>query len=134
MHVGAEDLLEAARHAVTSAYCPYSRFRVGAAVLADERIYTGCNIENASLGLAICAERVAIFNAVNTGARRISAMAITCPDVLPNAPQLMSMPCGACRQVMAEFCEKGFVIHIDKVGNFDLAKIFPYPFELSLDR
>ena len=91
-------LLAAARDASGNAYAPYSRFPVGAAVLADDgRIFSGANIENASYGLTSCAERNAIFAAVFAGARRLVAVAIHTPTDAPTAP------CGACRQVIFEF-------------------------------
>ena len=91
-------LLAAARDAQASAYAPYSNFAVGAAVLlSDGSIYKGCNIENASFGLTVCAERVAIFHAVTAGRMDIVAV-----GVFTSAPKLCK-PCGACRQVIAEF-------------------------------
>lgn len=91
-----EALQDAACAVRRNAYAPYSSYRVGAAVLADDgRVYTGVNVENASYGLAMCAERVAVGNAVTAGATRILAVAV-CTD---NA----GSPCGACRQVLAEF-------------------------------
>ena len=93
-----ETLLAAARDAQASAYAPYSNFAVGAAVLlSDGSIYKGCNIENASFGLTVCAERVAIFHAVTAGRMDIVAV-----GVVTSAPKLCK-PCGACRQVIAEF-------------------------------
>jgi cytidine deaminase len=92
------ELLAAARRVHQNAYAPYSRFRVGAAVLADDgKIYSGCNVENASYGLTICAERAAIFSAISAGAKRISALTIFTDTNEPTAP------CGACRQVIQEF-------------------------------
>lgn len=92
------DLLKAACEARKRAYVPYSHFPVGAAVLADSgRIYTGCNIENASYGLTVCAERTAIFQAIAAGEKRLTALAVVADTPGPTAP------CGACRQVMAEF-------------------------------
>ena len=84
-----------------NAYAPYSEFKVGAALLtADGEIFTGCNIENGSFGATVCAERVAIFNAVSQGRRDFVKIAVT------------AMPCGMCRQVMAEFCDGDFQILI----------------------
>jgi len=93
-----EALLAAARLARERAYAPYSRFPVGAAVrAADGRIFQGCNIENASYGLTICAERVAVFQAVAAGVRQLVAVAVVGPGDEP------CRPCGACRQVLREF-------------------------------
>lgn len=96
---GSDDrLVNAAAKAREHAYAPYSRFRVGAAALTtDGSIYAGANIENASYGLSHCAERVAIHKAVSEGHRKIMAVAVVVDGGEP------AMPCGACRQVMAEF-------------------------------
>jgi len=92
------ELRVASMAAAKRAYCPYSRFPVGAAVLTKEgRIFSGCNVENASYGLTICAERNAIFHAVACGSQQIVALAIYTPTSSPSAP------CGACRQVINEF-------------------------------
>ena len=99
-------LEQAARSAAGQAYCPYSRFRVGAALLADDgRIITGCNIENASYGATLCAERVALATALAAGIRRFTALAIAAGERTP-AP-----PCGICRQMLSEFVAPGFPIH-----------------------
>ena len=91
-------LIKSAFSAREKSYAPYSKFHVGAAVLADDdKIYTGCNVENSSFGMTICAERCAIFKAVSEGEREILAVAI----YSPNADDCN--PCGACRQVMYEF-------------------------------
>jgi cytidine deaminase len=91
-------LAAAARAASMNAYAPYSRFAVGAAVRAgDGRLFAGCNVENASFGLTICAERNAVFQAVAGGARNLVALALFTPTPEP------ASPCGACRQVLAEF-------------------------------
>ena len=90
------DLLKLATDARTVAYAPYSKFHVGAALLAENgEIFTGCNVENASYGLTICAERVAVGNAVSHGVQSFSAIAISVPGG--------GSPCGACRQVLNEF-------------------------------
>jgi cytidine deaminase len=94
------DLVAAARAAAAKAYCPYSQFRVGAAVLTDAgEIFAGCNVENASYGLTICAERNAVFQAIarGSGALAIRAVVVFTPTAQPTAP------CGACRQVINEF-------------------------------
>jgi cytidine deaminase len=98
-----ESLINLAMEARTRAYIPYSRFAVGAALLTTSgKIYSGCNIENVSYGLTVCAERVAIWKAVADGETAFSAMAV----VTANA----GSPCGACRQVMAEFAPQMQVI------------------------
>ncbi len=100
-------LESAAIEASKSAYCPYSGFSVGAAILDEnECIYTGCNVENASYGLTICAERNAVFQAVAKGARKVVAAVVYTPTATP-AP-----PCGACRQVLFEFGPDAEVVSI----------------------
>lgn len=92
-------LLRAAAAASRKAHAPYSRFHVGSALLgADGTVHTGCNVENASYGLTICAERNALFAAVAKGRRKFPAIAIVASGDQP------PYPCGACRQVLAEFC------------------------------
>lgn len=102
--------MAAAERAREVAYAPYSRFRVGAALLArDGRVFTGCNVENASYGLTVCAERVALVKAVSEGAREFVAIAVAGPKGRP-AP-----PCGACRQALVEFAPD-LVIHFRQPG------------------
>ena len=102
-----KQLESAARAAAAMAYAPYSKFRVGAAVLGESgRIHSGCNVENASYGLASCAERNAIFSAVGAGEGEISAVVIYTPTPTATAP------CGACRQVIGEFGADAVIISI----------------------
>ena len=118
-------LISAARTAQARAYAPYSHFRVGAALEAsDGSVFTGCNVENASYGLTICAERAAVCAAVSAGAKRFRR-AVVVSDVDPPAA-----PCGACRQVLAEF---GLDLPIDGVGSkqtvsWRLSELLPAPF------
>jgi cytidine deaminase len=99
------ELKRRARDAATRAYAPYSRFPVGAAVLtADGAIHAAANVENASLGLSICAERAAIFQAIAHGARRIDAVVIYTPTAVATTP------CGACRQVIHEFGPEALIV------------------------
>ena len=126
----ADALLEAARAVARRAYAPYSGFRVGAAVLADGVTYVGCNVENPSFGLTMCAERVAIFTAVAAGARRLSAVALACIDATQDASPGLRMPCGACRQVMAEFGAPDLPIFIDHMGVMTLGELAPHPFAM----
>ena len=100
-------LEDAARRTAKAAYAPYSKFRVGAAVLTDaDKIFAGCNVENASFGLCNCAERTAIFSAVAAGARRVRAVVVYTPTRQPTAP------CGACRQVINEFGPEALVVRV----------------------
>lgn len=124
-------LLELARGAATVAHCPYSKFHVGAAVLAGGQIFTGCNIENASYGLTVCAERSAIFRAIASGERNIEAIAVACPDAPADGISAYRMPCGACRQVMAEFAAPDLIVLVDGVGDFALSDLLPQSFLLT---
>jgi cytidine deaminase len=102
------DLVARAREAMRNAYAPYSKFHVGAAIeAADGRIFVGCNVESASYGLTICAERMALGAAVAAGSRALRRVAVT-TEVDPPAA-----PCGACRQLLAEF---GLNIEVIAVG------------------
>jgi len=125
-----EEYLQKARDAARNAYCPYSDFPVGAvAVAEDGELYFGCNVENASYGLTICAERAAIFNAVSAGNKKIKLLATTClkgDKSLPNS--LMS--CGACRQVISEFLTNDGRILVDGVGVFTMEEYLPLALKL----
>lgn len=118
-----EKLLKAAADARAKSYSPYSHFAVGAAVLASSGvIYTGCNIENASYGLTVCAERNAIFSAICSGEKKIDALALV-PDIYP---------CGACLQVMSEFTDNPFEFKI-YIGSEEntLSDFLPKVFDLK---
>src|SRR4030065_2314430 len=110
-----QQLLDQARRARETAYAPYSNFKVGAAVLtATGDIFSGCNIENASLGATICAERVAIFTAVAAGCRDLTALAVIADTPNPVAP------CGLCRQVLAEFSPDSQALMANTAGRIRL--------------
>ena len=123
-----QNLIQSARFAAARAYEPYSRFRVGAALLgSDGVIYSGCNVENASYGLTICAERAAVFAAIAGGCKNFDALVIYTPTPQPQSP------CGACRQVLAEFCPKLQIISVcDGSGqlNLSLEELLPHRFNL----
>ncbi len=105
------ELFAAAEAVQARAHAPYSRFAVGAALLAEDgRVFAGCNVENASFGLTLCAERAALVAAVAAGARRFSAVAIVTPAEGPISP------CGACRQVLAEFAPDLWVVSRGRGG------------------
>ncbi len=109
-------LLEVAANARKMAHAPYSRYKVGAALLAGSgNVYAGCNVENASYGLSICAERTAYVKAVSDGEREFPAIAV----VTDNG----GSPCGACRQFMAEFGLDSIVILSDKKGNYSITTV-----------
>lgn len=101
MEINFEKLIAAAIKVAEHSYSPYSHYRVGAALLAaDGTVYAGCNVENASFGLTICAERAAIFKAISEGEREFIALALA-----SRTQETAGTPCGACRQVLAEFCD-----------------------------
>jgi len=127
----AEALLAAAREAAEQAHCPYSNFHVGAAVrCTDGTVVTGCNVENASYGLTICAERVALFNCVTQGLQPLE-LAVSCVDAQEDAPLASRMPCGACRQVMQELLPNDAIVHIDGIGERGIEQLLPGGFSLS---
>jgi cytidine deaminase len=126
MGIDLDALIAAARRARAHAYAPYSRYAVGAAVLADNgRVYLGANIENASYGLSLCAERNAIAAAVLDGARRIEAIAVLTSTAPPAAP------CGMCRQTLAEFARDCPIVLGNESGErveTTLAELLPRAF------
>ncbi len=110
-----EKLIAMAVKARANAYCPYSKYQVGAAVLTEDgTFYSGCNIENASFGLTVCAERTAMQKAVSEGARKLSALAVAAKS---------SKPCGACRQVMAEFMPSTAPVFLVNIAEDESVKI-----------
>jgi cytidine deaminase len=125
-----DELIERAKQARLAAHAPYSNFEVGAAILAtDGRIFTGCNIENSTYGLTMCAERVAIFKAVSEGATEFLKVAIVA-DHLRITP-----PCGCCRQMIWEFSTDETEVILANLGgdvqNFDIKDLFPNAFDSS---
>lgn len=126
-----DELLEAARQASRAAYCPYSNFHVGAAIRAGGRIFTGANVENASYGLTVCAERTASFAAILAGAGRFEAIAVACVDAPEGSAPNLLMPCGACRQVLVEFADPETPVIVDRVGRMTLADLLPLAFRLD---
>lgn len=128
----AQTLVQAALDARANAYVPYSHFAVGAALLTEEgEIFTGCNIENASYGGTICAERTAFAGAVSRGRRRFAAIAIA-GGMEGKEPEEYAYPCGICRQVMREFCEDGFRVIIARstrdCREYRLDELLPHGF------
>ena len=124
-----EQLIQAAAEAKQFAYAPYSGFKVGAALLTEDgRVFTGCNIENASYGATNCAERTAIFKAVSEGATAFKRMAL-----ISESANFLS-PCGICRQVMSEFCKPDMeLLMCDKEGGYiikTLGELFPEVFTM----
>jgi cytidine deaminase len=126
---GQNILVQAARKARERAHAPFSHFRVGAAVRTKSgRIFGGCNIENASYGLTICAERTAIFKAISEGEREFDAIAVV-TDV-----EQLTPPCGACRQIIWEFCGDVEVVLANLKGKIELERagnLLPRPFDRS---
>jgi len=125
-----DSLIAAAWRARDAAYAPYSKFPVGAAVLCEDgRLFTGANVENLSFGLTICAERVAIAGAVAAGVRRLERLAVVADTATPVSP------CGACRQVMAEFGVSEVLLanHSETLA-FTLEELLPRASEGILDR
>jgi len=122
-------LIDAALAVRERAHAPFSKFRVGAALLdSSGRIHTGCNVENATYGLTMCAERVAIFKAISEGAREFQRIAIAADA------STLTPPCGACRQILWEFCGNIEIILLNPQGleeTLHLKDLFPRPFDAS---
>lgn len=130
MSVNLMSLLDAARAARLHAVATFSRFQVGAALLgANGAVFTGCNVENATYGLTICAERVALFKALSEGARSFTHIAIVADTKEPTPP------CGACRQLLWEFCGNVEIVVgnlVAETARFRLADLLPHPFDARL--
>ncbi len=125
-----EALVAAARAARAQAIAPFSGFAVGAAIAAaDGRVFTGCNVENATLGLTVCAERVALLKALSEGVRAFAMVAVVAETATPTPP------CGACRQLLWEFCGDVPVILADATritARHSTAELLPHPFDRRL--
>lgn len=127
-----DPLIAAALAARENAWAPFSNFRVGAA-LEDEtgRIFTGCNVENATYGLSVCAERTAVLKAISEGARKFRRVAVSADT------DSLTPPCGACRQILWEFCGDVKVTLVNlhgKTESFQMHDLFPRPFDVSFIR
>ena len=122
-------LLRAALAVRENAHARFSGFQVGAALEDDSgRIHTGCNVENATYGLTVCAERVAVFKAISEGARKFTRVAVAADT------ETLTPPCGACRQILWEFCGDIEVVLVNLAGrteSFRLKDLFPRPFDAS---
>jgi cytidine deaminase len=124
-----DPLLAAALAVRENAFAPFSKFKVGAAVQGlDGRIHTGCNVENATYGLTVCAERVAVFKGISEGSRRFKRVAVAADS------DRLTPPCGACRQILWEFCGDVEIVLVNprgKIETYRLKDLFPKPFDVS---
>lgn len=125
------ELIKLAGEARNKAYCPYSHFAVGAALVSKQgHVYTGANVENSSYGLTICAERAAIIKAVNAGDLELETLCLRGSD------EGFTYPCGACLQVMAEFAPHLIIVVTDRAGNqrkHQLKELLPFQFQLNME-
>ena len=132
-----KDLISKAIDTMQNAYSPYSKFKVGSALLTkDNRIYTGCNVENASYSMTICAERTAIIKAVSEGEKSFTKIAIVAGDNAVISDY--TFPCGACLQVIKEFCDNDFEVilakSIDDYKVYKLSQLLPHSFDMEIKR
>ena len=122
-------LIQAAREVRERAHAPYSNFKVGAAIEDENgRIFTGCNVENATYGLSVCAERAAVLKAISEGAGKLKRIAVVADS------GMLTPPCGACRQILWEFCgdaELTMANLSDQQETISMTQIFPRPFDAS---
>ena len=125
-----QNLIDCAAEVLQNSYSPYSNFKVGAALLTKSgRVFSGCNVENTSLGATVCAERTAFFKAVSEGETEFEAILITAVD--KSGKQAAAYPCGICLQVMAQFCKPDFKIILDqnnKAKTVTLSQLLPNAF------
>lgn len=127
-----QQLGQAAQEVARLAYAPYSKFRVGAAILAKGGIYTGVNVENASYGLSLCAERSAFAKAISDGEREFRAVAVACIDAKAVEQNIQEfLPCGACRQWMVEFAPDAEIIICGTNRIFRVEELIPLAFQLG---
>jgi cytidine deaminase len=122
-----QSLVSAARKARRYALAPFSKFKVGSALVSPSgKLYSGCNVENATLGLTVCAERVALWKALSEGERKFASIAVVTASSRPTPP------CGACRQLLWEYCGN-IPVHLvntrGRTKSFYLRELFPYPFD-----
>lgn len=125
-----EELIRQAREVAKKAYCPYSKFRVGAVVVADGELYRGVNIENSSYGLSLCAERSALAAAISGGAVHITHIAVSCIDAERDRGTEQLMPCGACRQWLTDLAPEAIIIVDGIEHDFKVSEILPSPFRI----
>ena len=129
-----KDLFNTAKDAMNQSYAPYSNYNVGAALLCKNgNVYKGCNVENASYSLTNCAERTSLFTAIANGENEFEAICIVGGKngVITD----YAMPCGACRQVLSEFCDENFKVYVgineNDIKEFKLSELIPYSFNKS---
>jgi cytidine deaminase len=124
-----DELVSAAIAVRENAFAPYSKFKVGAAIEdSDGRIHRGCNVENATYGLTVCAERVALFKAISEGVRKFRRVVVAADT------EVLTPPCGACRQILWEFCGDVDIMLVNLAGKtetYRLKELFPKPFDVS---
>lgn len=124
-----DEMLSLAKKYVENCYAPYSKIHVVAVLSTDKGLYVGVNVENASYGLTVCAERVAVFKAISEGAKKFYRILIYSPDVYPT-------PCGACRQVLSEFVDDDFEVIIvggreQQIKRLTFGEVLPYRFKIN---
>lgn len=129
-----KDLFILAKEAMKNSYAPYSNYNVGAVLLCENgNIYKGCNIENASYSVTNCAERTALFSAIASGEKEFEAICVV--GGKNGEINNYAMPCGICRQALAEFCDADFKVYVGKkeedIKEYTLSELLPYSFDKS---